>query len=43
MSGVNKGPDDWRPGIVVAVRKAPTTNGKVCFCSVATLLHGGIR
>ena len=40
---VNEGPNDWRWGIVLAVRKAPTTNGKVCSFSAATLLHRGMQ
>ena len=40
---VKEGPNDWRWGIVLAVRKAPTANGKVCFFTVAALLHRSMQ
>jgi len=43
MSGVIEGPDDWRPGIELAVRKAPTTNGKVCSLSEVTFPHRSMQ
>ena len=40
---VIEGPNDWRWGIVLAVRKAPTTNGKVCYFTVTPLPHRGVQ